>query len=1088
MTASLQDEQTVLEVSATPSQKYLEDPPAQEESPPQAGHDREGRDDSSIHLTVGAINTTPLTNGSDVAPAEHSSALSTRVNGHEEGLATTAAATTLDTVISSEQAAASLAEHQRALDAILSGASSSGAAYTFEEPTAPPLALESTPSLPVPLGLDTMLASQHAHVGQDVDGPQIRAFAKLEFDDGPFYMNTYCVELGRDIRAARLASEPEGEPRKRSKGKSRRKSSSTGDGSQGPAQGKGEDAAKSVVSESGGIMGVDTPSDTEGTKRRNRRKSQNSQITSSSSQQQLSRKNSCSHPVAPPIYFPQGINSMSHRTSGAHPVDPLSLLPSPDECPLIPIHPPAVAVGKGGHKGISRKHVKIAYNFEKHLFELHIRGRNGAFVDERWHASGETMPLNSGSFIQIGGVGLRFVLPDVAGEDTQGEGTEASSALGERMFLEGDEGFDELDSDDIADEADGEGGLTSTSELEETKAESEDEELEPTPPPPPVPVKRGPGRPPKNGISKRQMQQQEAERKAKLAGKKFEPAVPRVKGKVGRPRKNSKPEDPEQKPQKRKYTKRKSLDAGKDGKSDGVNGLQGSEKKEKKPPKPPRSPSPVFDESKLSAEDLQKPQSSYVVLIHEAISNSKAGAMSLPQIYRAIERKYPYYKLRVTTTGWQSSVRHNLSQHHAFRKVERDGKGWMWGIVPGISIEKEKKRRPSPPPMPPQSQHRLAGGPPHFNVSAAPMRMGAPIGSMGPPSTLQPYQQPPTVSGPPSYQSPYATPSTSGPQNGQTHIQPQQQQPPPHHIPSPTTRFPDPSPPTTLHSPAQPPQQQPPTTRPAPSHQSRPSTPALSQDIIKAVQSFKTALIKSMPATKHSEAVVQSAVNRVLGLADKTTAPLPSGKEDGQEATIMKALGTIISKFTSTGGGATAASSSSTAAAVVTAAAQTPGKPTPPPAAPRLHQQAPTAPMKPQPTPAPKQQQQQHQPGAPNQLLHFLQQIGKRPPPSPSPGSASPAPPHASTTSQAQKQGQAQPPSPSSATPQPTTSTPAPAAAPSSSPSKADKAKDENLPPPAPRGVKRGLPDDDSSNNNGHVELRTSPRATRSREAKRLAT
>ncbi|KAI5794874.1 fork head domain-containing protein, partial [Pyronema domesticum] len=74
------------------------------------------------------------------------------------------------------------------------------------------------------------------------------------------------------------------------------------------------------------------------------------------------------------------------------------------------------------------------------------------------------------------------------------------------------------------------------------------------------------------------------------------------------------------------------------------------------------------------------PSVSYVIMIYDAISNSPEKQLSLPQIYKAIETKYPYYKFRVTTNGWQSSVRHNLGQHKAFRKVDRAGKGWMWGI------------------------------------------------------------------------------------------------------------------------------------------------------------------------------------------------------------------------------------------------------------------------------------------------------------------------------------------------------------------------------------------------------------------------
>jgi pSer/pThr/pTyr-binding forkhead associated (FHA) protein len=116
-------------------------------------------------------------------------------------------------------------------------------------------------------------------------------------------------------------------------------------------------------------------------------------------------------------------------------------------------------------------------------------------------------------------------------------------------------------------------------------------------------------------------------------------------------------------------------------------------RKEKPPPKPRklRTPSPEINEADLPPESLIKPNISYVVMIHEAIMNSAEKVLSLPQIYKAIEAKYPYYKFKVTTQGWQSSVRHNLGQHKAFYKVDRAGKGWLWGIVDGVSIEKEKK-------------------------------------------------------------------------------------------------------------------------------------------------------------------------------------------------------------------------------------------------------------------------------------------------------------------------------------------------------------------------------------------------------------
>lgn len=140
--------------------------------------------------------------------------------------------------------------------------------------------------------------------------------------------------------------------------------------------------------------------------------------------------------------------------------------------------------------------------------------------------------------------------------------------------------------------------------------------------------------------------------------------------------------------------------------------------KKEKPPVRKRTPSPEILESDYPPEALLKPAASYVILIHEAITKSEETALTLPQIYKAIERKYPYFKLRVTTNGWQSSVRHNLGAHKAFCKVTRSGKGWMWGINEGVSIEKEKNkaniaasRPPAYQPPPPQQP----GGLPYQN-------------------------------------------------------------------------------------------------------------------------------------------------------------------------------------------------------------------------------------------------------------------------------------------------------------------------------------------------------------------------------------
>ncbi|KAI9769232.1 MAG: hypothetical protein M1840_004361 [Geoglossum simile] len=809
-----------------------------------------------------------------------------------------------------------------------------------EEPSAPPLALHSTPPISIPLSdpmvMDSPFLETSPITQEPNEAPRIQAFAKLEFDDGQFYMNTYSVILGRDIRAARAAFQREQQERDSKEGMRGGQSTSGGDASQAAFRVKRGGSAKmnsSVVSESGGIIGADDPDG--GRRKRSKRGSKKSKSTTSSSQF-ISRKNSIVQPIGHTDY--QSL-ARPADTDGAHPVDPSSLLPSPEECPLIPIHPPATT-GTGSHKGISRKHAKIAFNFDTHIFEVEIKGKNGAFVDDQWYAPGDVRPLKSGSFIQIGGVGVRFLLPETVVGQT---GEERNYDHDNEMNFAFDNGRGSNTSSDTDEEnEDDDEGVESGDDEDEVEGEDEDEGDEgeegggeeeipetpsPEPIPQPVPVRRGPGRPPKNGISKRERELAEKEAKAKAKakekGKKVAPPV--TKNKVGRPRKHSRPETPPVKPEKRKYTKRKVIDAAGSTtktKKDPKDSKPPKEKKEKRPPKPPRSPSPIFDESKLTAEELQKPQASYVVLIHEALTNSKTGAMSLPQIYRAIERKYPFYKLRVQTTGWQSSVRHNLSQHHAFRKVERDGKGWMWGIVPGVSIEKERKKRLSPPPQPPhqalQQQPISRGIPMHQTMMPAPPGLGnGPAGPFMHPVPLNGSSagagyamvHPLPQAGLP--RGPDAIPQLSSNMLGATFVhsgtvpqrQPAQQsysgktagtagpvfhpmqenRPPalPTHTPVVLTT----QPPVTITGPT-PPQ--------TPQHQNRGLK--LNDKTLQAIASFQTALVAKLFAngSKDAEAIVQSAVNRALGVSDKSTVP---GKEDPQEVAIMKAVSGMLNQI-----------------------------------------------------------------------------------------------------------------------------------------------------------------------------------------------
>ncbi|KAI8866974.1 fork head transcription factor, partial [Ramicandelaber brevisporus] len=79
-----------------------------------------------------------------------------------------------------------------------------------------------------------------------------------------------------------------------------------------------------------------------------------------------------------------------------------------------------------------------------------------------------------------------------------------------------------------------------------------------------------------------------------------------------------------------------------------------------------------------------KPSYSYATLIYMAINSTVPKKMSLNGIYSYIQEAYPYYKY--SQTGWQNSIRHNLSLNKAFMKVSRaegePGKGSYWAIDP----------------------------------------------------------------------------------------------------------------------------------------------------------------------------------------------------------------------------------------------------------------------------------------------------------------------------------------------------------------------------------------------------------------------
>lgn len=95
----------------------------------------------------------------------------------------------------------------------------------------------------------------------------------------------------------------------------------------------------------------------------------------------------------------------------------------------------------------------------------------------------------------------------------------------------------------------------------------------------------------------------------------------------------------------------------------------------------------VNDSTDLSRDDAKdiKPPYSYATMITQAIVSSgpdEDAALSLSGIYEFIMKHYAFY--RFSKSGWQNSIRHNLSLNKAFVKIPRkpneQGKGMKWSI------------------------------------------------------------------------------------------------------------------------------------------------------------------------------------------------------------------------------------------------------------------------------------------------------------------------------------------------------------------------------------------------------------------------
>ncbi|KAF2114751.1 forkhead box protein J2 [Lophiotrema nucula] len=114
-------------------------------------------------------------------------------------------------------------------------------------------------------------------------------------------------------------------------------------------------------------------------------------------------------------------------------------------------------------------------------------------------------------------------------------------------------------------------------------------------------------------------------------------------------------------------------------------------------------PIPEPDQMPPVEDDGNKPPYSYAHLIGMAILRASNRRLTLAQIYKWISDTFAFYR-NSADTGWQNSIRHNLSLSKSFSKQERPkddpGKGHYWVINPGFENLYHKiksTRRPTNP-------------------------------------------------------------------------------------------------------------------------------------------------------------------------------------------------------------------------------------------------------------------------------------------------------------------------------------------------------------------------------------------------------
>ncbi|KAJ4306173.1 hypothetical protein N0V88_000969 [Collariella sp. IMI 366227] len=770
----------------------------------------------------------------------------------------------------------------------------------------PPQAMLDNPVAPDPLVPAT--PDNTIKKALHVDTP-LESFARIEFADSVFQMTTYAVIIGRDQRALDQARRDE--RRVEEYQRRVRENEQLGLPAPSPPMYDRGKFSKSYVSEEGGMLGPE--SDDDNPRPTKKRKATNGPGSASGNSHQqedaageqaaLEEKNA----IANRQY-------VSH-TPGAAAVNLGALRPSPHTVAFVGIHSPGPNIASRT-KAISREHLKIQFNQKEGVFEAIPMHKNGFFCEDV-HYKDDRVVLKSGDRLQIKDVDFVFIINGVPHGKTGAEEGFDEDGVPTRRYSEGGKemSFDfesthvperrSTSPEDNAVEAVKEESDSELSEPGEDIAEPEPEDtpeadvmetiekdaelaeslLHPDIPPeilaelPPIPKKRGPGRPPKNGImSKREERGDGADEEDFAAA--TPPGEPPIKRKVGRPRKHPLPENTSDRPEKRKYKPRKSKN-GEDGEISGAEKTIKERRREK-----PKTPPLELNRDDYTEEQLTKPTKNYGILIDEVLSAAPQG-LTLKQIYKRIQMKYPFFYFAVDTKGWESSVRHNLIGNVAF---EKNDETHLWRRVPGIDIDAGKKRKATSPERSaslhtfgqhysasPTSQmfHTEGGMQQGYRPGSVPQRTPYPPGhgqmSLGQHQQPHPGAQAAGAAAQLPPRLPYQTnpqPSGAAPTPGGV----AKQNLPPNHEPGSANGPPRVNPSVQAGAPGSV------GARPAPPAPANGTTltlkPAVAPELLRHITNFKTTVTDQLiKRTKNAEAVAMSVINRGLGLASESTIP-----------------------------------------------------------------------------------------------------------------------------------------------------------------------------------------------------------------------